>query len=96
MINISPKVSGTHTLQTTENYVINFGHCVGSFFASKKPQLLVTKTRQYPEHYAIKFGQCVEPSLLQVEKRNPNVAVKFFKENAAKCLRNILEKISDL
>jgi len=96
VINIHPKVSGMHSLQTTENYVINFGHSVGPFLQQKKQQLLGTKTRHNTTTYAIKFGQCVIPSLLQVEKRNPNVAVKFFKENAAKYLRNILEKISDL
>lgn len=96
MINIHPKVSGMQTLQSTENYVINFGRSVGPFFASKKQQLLGTKTRHNTTTYAIKFGQCVEPSLLQVEKRNPINAVKFFNQSAVKYLRNILEKISDL
>ena len=65
MINITPKVSGTKFLHTSEYSVTN-------------------------------FSQCVTPSCLDAKKLNPNNVVKFFKETAAKYLRNILEKFSDL
>ena len=60
------------------------------------PKVSGTNTLHTSEHYVTNFSHCVEPSCLEVEKRNPVNAVKFFKESAVKYLRNILEKFSDL
>ncbi len=55
-----------------------------------------TKVLQTPEYSVTNFSHSVDPSCLDTKKQDPSNAVKFFKENAAKNLRKLLEKISDL
>ena len=96
MINESAILSGTQTLQTPEYFVINSNQFVVSILPSKKQGLSGMKTLHSDHNIAMHFSNNVVPSCLDDKKRNPTTAVKFFKENAAKNLRNILEKISDL